>query len=122
MNIGNGFSLKIKSYDYTFVTSFSHTNSIFHMKNLLHTPLVPYNLILVDKLCLDNNAIVEFHATRFFVKEEYSKRVIARGILVDELYKLEGEVCKQFPSFIASIDNSCNKSTFSMVLEAYTSF
>lgn len=68
-DMANGNSLSIRGYSPTSVTSLSHTDFILLMKSVLHTLLVSHNLISVHKLCLDNDAIVEFHATHLFTKE-----------------------------------------------------
>lgn len=66
----------------------------------------------MHRLCLDNNDIVKFHATHFFVKEAQSKRVMTQRTLCDGFYKLEGKVHKHFPYLVSQVDNISNEGTF----------
>ena len=40
------------------------------LKNILHVPQITTNLLSVNRLCNDNNVIVEFFSNGFVVKDQ----------------------------------------------------
>ena len=57
----------------------THTPRKLHLRNVLHVPSVTSNLLSVPKLTLDNNVLVEFHPSHFFVKDRATRDVLLRG-------------------------------------------
>lgn len=59
--VSNGSTHFIDSHDSIVFHPLSN-ESLLHFSNVLHTPCVSSNLIYVNKLCHDNDAIVKFHS------------------------------------------------------------
>ena len=84
MMVGNGKSLPITQVGHSFL----HTSAKpFVLHNVLHVPQLTSNLISVSKFCTDNNTILEFHISSFFVKDKDTKVTLLQGQLEHGLYK-----------------------------------
>ena len=83
--VGNGKGISILNIGNTSLPS---TSRFLRLKHVLHTPKISKRLIIVNRLCIDNNAFIEFHPTFFLVKDQLSKEVIFQGHLYHGLYKL----------------------------------
>ncbi|RVW25398.1 Retrovirus-related Pol polyprotein from transposon RE1 [Vitis vinifera] len=84
MMVGNGKSLPITQVGHSFL----HTPAKpFVLHNVLHVPQLTSNLISVSKFCTDNNTILEFHPSSFFVKDKDTKVTLLQGQLERGLYK-----------------------------------
>ena len=82
--VGNGKSLPITQVGHSFL----HTSAKpFVLHNVLHVPQLTSNLISVSKFCTDNNTILEFHPSSFFVKDKDTKVTLLQGQLECGLYK-----------------------------------
>ncbi|KAL6346216.1 hypothetical protein AAG906_027970 [Vitis piasezkii] len=82
MVVGNGKSLPITQVGHSFL----HTPAkCFFLHNVLHVPLLTSNLISVSKFCTDNNTILEFHHSSFFVKDKDTKVTLLQGQLEPHL-------------------------------------
>ena len=82
--VGNGKSLPITQVGHSFL----HTSAKrFVLHNVLHVPQLTSNLISVSKFCTDNNTILEFHPSSFFVKDKDTKVTLLQGQLERGLYK-----------------------------------
>lgn len=46
----------------------------------------------VQRLCLDNNVIVEFHIESMFIKDALSNAILTKGRATRGLYSLKGRV------------------------------
>lgn len=62
--------------------------ALLSLKNILHVPNIKKNLLSIGKLTFDNNCL-EFDATRCFVKDKATKKVLPEGKLKDSLYQLD---------------------------------
>lgn len=79
VTLGNGTTTPITHIGY------AHLSSEFNalrLKNLLRVPQLEKNLILMKKLCEDNNVSVEFFPNTFCVKDLDSKIIILMGWIV----------------------------------------
>jgi hypothetical protein len=54
---------------------------------VFHVLFISANLISVAKFCSNNNALIEFQSNRFFIKDLYTKKVLAQGRLENGLYR-----------------------------------
>ena len=66
-----------------------HSNSLnttFHLKNLIHVPIINKNLVNVSKFAKDNHVFFEFHPEYCVVKSQVTKKIVLRGQLRDGLY------------------------------------
>ncbi|KAL6316772.1 hypothetical protein AAG906_021072 [Vitis piasezkii] len=64
-----------------------HYAKPFVLHNVLHVPQLTSNLISVSKFYTDNNTILEFHPSSFFVKDKDTKVTFLQGQLERGLYK-----------------------------------
>lgn len=94
VSLGDGSQIPIQSQG---SASFSSSQRIFTLKNILHSPLLTKNLLSVLQFCIDNHVYFEFHSNFFVVKDSQSSTVLLRGLVKDELYVLLATACS--PSF-----------------------
>lgn len=66
--------------------------SVLRLNEFLHTPIISHNLMSVQRLCLDNNVIVEFHTESMFIKDALSNAILTKGRATRGLYSLKGRV------------------------------
>ena len=81
--VGNGKSLPITIVGHSFL----HTSAKpFVLHNVFHVLQLTSNLISVSKFCTDNNTILKFHHSSFFVKDKDTKVTLFQGQLERGLY------------------------------------
>ena len=85
MAVGNGSGLPIANTGSTTLTA---QNSTFQLKNVLHCPDVPVNLLSIQKFCAENDCFFILTATYFLVKEIRTGRVLLHGHGRDGLYPI----------------------------------
>lgn len=74
--LGNGTTSPILSIGSSFLpTSFK----FLKLKNILLVSLLTKNLILVNQVCANNNANIEFHPKYFNIREVSTNKVILVG-------------------------------------------
>jgi histone deacetylase 1/2 len=76
-----------------------HTpSSTIHLRNILHVPEASKNLLSVHRLASDNDAFLEFHPNRFFIKEQGTRKVIFQGPCERGLYPLKSSSSRSSPN------------------------
>jgi histone deacetylase 1/2 len=65
------------------------------LNNILHVPKASKSLVFVHRLARDNNAYLEFHPDRFFVKEQRTKKILHTGKCEGGLYPFKSSLNKQ---------------------------
>ena len=83
--VGNGFGLQIAN---TGSSSLTAQNSTFKLKNVLHCPNVPINLLSIQKFCEENHCLFVLTATCFLVKDIRTGQVLLQGHSRDRLYPI----------------------------------
>jgi GAG-pre-integrase domain len=58
------------------------------LNNVLHVLEIKKNLLNVSQLALDNNVVIEFSSSSYFVKDQGTQQVLLHGILHKGLYKV----------------------------------
>ena len=128
----NGKSLNAKTeYSSTGKLSISDGSSLFisHIGNIkfptlqplmLHdillVPSIAKNLISISKFTLENDVIVEFDSSYYYVKEKPSNKVLLHSLLKNGLYELKLPSSSSSQQFLAnnvtaSPCSSCNTQT-----------
>ena len=64
------------------------TSRSLHLKNVLMVPSITKNLISISKFTIENDVIVEFDSTCFYIKDKQSRKILLQGVLKDGLYQL----------------------------------
>lgn len=85
VRVGNGASLDVLHIGSSSVKSSSNPNIVFHLKNLLHVPLITKNLISVSQFTKDNQVFFEFHPSCCFVKDISTSQILLQGKVIDGL-------------------------------------
>lgn len=79
-------------------STFSTQSHSFILRNLLHVPSITKNLISIQKFCLDNSVIFEFHSTFFVVKDAKMGTPLFHGSALNGLYPFT----KSLPTFVST--------------------
>jgi len=58
----------------------------FVLKNLLHVPDITKNLLSVSQFTANNKVLLEFHPDSYFIKDLFTRRILLRGQLKDDMY------------------------------------
>jgi hypothetical protein len=95
VHTANGSGMEISHVGHGFVHSPSHK---IHLRNILHVPNASKSLVSVNCLSRDNNAFVEFHPDRFFIKELATKKTLLTGKAEGGLYPLKPTSNRSSPS------------------------
>jgi histone deacetylase 1/2 len=95
VHAANGSGMEISHVGHGFVHSPSHK---IHLRNILHVPDASKSLVSVNRLSRDNNAFVEFHPDRFFIKELATKKTLLTGKAEGGLYPLKPASSRSSPS------------------------
>ena len=64
------------------------TSQSLKLKNILLVPSITKNLISISKFTLENDVIVEFDSTCYYIKDKKLKVVLLQGMLKNGLYQL----------------------------------
>lgn len=80
--VGNVSHLPNRGTRYTVL----HNTPAFSLHNILYSPILVKNLILVQKFVKDNNCSIEFDSSGFSVKDLHSKKSILRSSSFGDLY------------------------------------
>jgi hypothetical protein len=83
IRMGNGTSLPIHHIG---TTQLSTPTTNFCLNNVLHVPEISNNLLSVHKFTNDTNTFMEFHPSRFCVKDLASRRLLLHGPRKHGLY------------------------------------
>ena len=83
IHVGNGISLPIHHIG---TTQLSTPTTTFHLNNVLYVPDISNNLLSVHKFTNDTNTFMEFHPSRFCVKDLASRRPLLQGPSKHGLY------------------------------------
>ncbi|KAJ9556983.1 hypothetical protein OSB04_011597 [Centaurea solstitialis] len=54
-------------------------NKTFNLSNILNVPELKQNLLSVQKFCVDNDVLFEFHSSYFVVKDESTRTILLMG-------------------------------------------
>lgn len=79
IGVGNGSTIHIQSHGFS-VLKPSNRESLLQLCDVLYPPNGFSNIVSINKLYKDNDAIVEFHSHEFFVKDTKSKEILSQGI------------------------------------------
>lgn len=83
--MGNGQGLPIHN---TGSSSLPNGFDNLRLNHTLHVPQFTKKLLSISDLTCDNNAIIEFNSQVVFVKDKNTKRVLLKGMLKDDLYRV----------------------------------
>ncbi|KAI9184983.1 hypothetical protein LWI28_003112 [Acer negundo] len=83
--VSNSKKISICNIGFSSIPSTSHP---LKLNNILHTPSISNRLISVNKLCSDNNVIVEFLPKSLFVKDLLTRKILLQGQLDHGLYRV----------------------------------
>ena len=64
------------------------TSRSFHLKNVLMVPSITKNLISISKFTIENDVIMGFDSTYYYIKDKQSRKIRLQGVLKDGLYQL----------------------------------
>jgi hypothetical protein len=102
--VGNGAGLAIEhTGSSTLHSSSPLSNSLFHLKHVLHCPSAATNLLSIHKFCTDNHCYFILTASHFFVKDLKTHALLLEGRSENGLYPLRLRNCssKSAPTFTA---------------------
>jgi hypothetical protein len=91
VHTANGSGMEILHVGHGFVHSPSRN---IHLRNILHVPDANKSLVSVNRLARDNNALVEFHRDRFFVKELATRKTLLAGKAEGGLYPIKSSLSR----------------------------
>jgi hypothetical protein len=89
VHMGNGTWLKISHIGSTILST---SGQPLVLTNVLHVPLITKKLLSIQQLTQDNNVLIEFTSTSYFIKDKHTRRTILTGILTNGLYVLDTDV------------------------------
>lgn len=82
--LGNGSTVSIADFGKGLLST--ETLSL-KLHSMLHVPMLTKNLIYVQRMCADNNVIIELSPSSFCVKDVKSRTVFLIGGIEQGLYK-----------------------------------
>jgi len=94
LHVGDGKGLDISHIGHTTLHS---PKCMFTLSNVLHMPHITKPLLSVQKLCRDNHAYFEFHASMFYVKDLVTKEFLLSCQSYDGLYVLSESFATSVP-------------------------
>lgn len=76
VTIGNGSFMAISKFGSSIIAI---DNCSLKLPNVLNTPKVLQKFLSVQKLCFDGDKIIEFHASKSFIKDSHTEEVVLKA-------------------------------------------
>ncbi|KAI5335957.1 hypothetical protein L3X38_026091 [Prunus dulcis] len=85
VTVGNGEGLKIQNIG---TTSLSCNSSSLHMPSVFHVPKLSANLLSVNQLFKDNQCLICFDASGFYIQDKHTKTILLQGLSHNGIYPI----------------------------------
>uniref|UniRef100_A0A803PXS9 Integrase catalytic domain-containing protein n=1 Tax=Cannabis sativa TaxID=3483 RepID=A0A803PXS9_CANSA len=88
VTVGNGHYIPIMHIGSNSIDTNLSNHSLI-LKDILHVPSISKNLLSISKFTKDNNVLLVFDSSSWFVKDKRTNQVLLHGTLSEDLYKLQ---------------------------------